>query len=159
QQREKAREKMVGDAAAMFNGPLIELIDGIRREKEQTIDHDNLDTVLRAEWEGDATENAKQLTKEFADYLEENRDEIEALTIFFSQPHRRSELTYEMIKGVLDQLKKDRPKLAPLRVWNAYARLDDYKGENPSTELAALVALIRRVCGIDKSVSPYSETV
>jgi type I restriction enzyme R subunit len=64
-----------------------------------------------------------------------------------------------MIKEVLDRLKKDRPKLAPLRVWQAYAHLDDYKGGSPSTELTALVALIRRVCGIDKVISPYSETV
>ena len=30
---------------------------------------------------------------------------------------------------------------------------------SPTKELAALVALIRRVCGIDKTLSPYSETV
>ena len=30
-------------AANVFTGPLINLLDGIRREKEQTIDHDNLD--------------------------------------------------------------------------------------------------------------------
>jgi type I restriction enzyme R subunit len=64
-----------------------------------------------------------------------------------------------MIKQVLNRLKKDRPKLAPLRVWQAYAHLDDYKGNNPSTELTALVALIRRVCGIDQAIAPYSETV
>jgi type I restriction enzyme R subunit len=158
-QRDQARDKLVGLAANVFTGPLIALIDGIRREKEQTIDHDTLDAVLRAEWAGDATENARELSQDFQTYLEENRDEIEALTIFYSQPHRRSELTYEMIKEVLDKLKKDRPKLAPLRVWQAYAYLDDYKGGGPSSELAALVALIRRVCGIDKTVAPYSETV
>jgi type I restriction enzyme, R subunit len=64
-----------------------------------------------------------------------------------------------MIKEVLDRLRKDRPKLAPLRVWQAYAHLDDYKGNNPSSELTALVALIRRVCSIDKTISPYADTV
>ena len=158
-QRDQARDRLVGYAANVFTGPLIALIDGIRRDKEQTIDHDTLDAVLRAEWEGDATENARELSQDFQTYLEENRDEIEALTIFYSQPHRRSKLTYAMIKEVLDRLKKDRPKLAPLRVWQAYAHLDDYKGSSPSGELTALVALIRRVCGIDKTVAPYSETV
>ena len=38
--REKAQEQLVGDAAAVFNGELIELIDSICRDKEQTIDHD-----------------------------------------------------------------------------------------------------------------------
>jgi len=158
-QRGQARDKLVGDAASIFTGPLIELVDGIRREKEQTIDHENLDKVLRAEWAGDSAENAKALAQDFESYLQEHRDEIEALTIFYSQPARRSELTYAMIKEVLDRLRKDRPKLAPLRVWQAYAHLDDYKGNNPSTELTALVALIRCVCGIDKTISPFADTV
>ena len=157
--RTRAQEQLVGEAANVFNGELIELLDAIRRDKEQTIDHENLDKVLRAEWEGDAEENAKKMAKDFQEYLEANRDEIEALTIFYSQPHRRSELTYDMIRQVLDKLKSDKPRLAPLRVWQAYAQLDEYKGEGPINELTALIALIRRACGIDESVSRYSETV
>ncbi|MEW8509001.1 MAG: DEAD/DEAH box helicase family protein, partial [Candidatus Thiodiazotropha sp.] len=157
--RQKAQDTLVGEAASVFNGELIELIDGIRRAKEQTIDHESLDKLTRAEWEGDAEENAKQMAQDFQQYLEANRDEIEALTIFFSQPHRRSELTYSMIRELMDKLKNDKPRLAPLRIWQAYALLDDYKGNDPTTELTALVALIRRVCGIDETVSPYSETV
>ena len=159
EQRTQARDKLVGQAANVFTGPLINLIDTIRREKEQTIDHENLDTVLTAAWDGDAQENAQNLTKDFAAYLEEHRDQIEALTIFFSQPARRSGITYAMIKNVLDALKADRPKLAPLRVWHAYALLDEYKGENPANELTAIVALIRRVCGLDEKIAPYADTV
>lgn len=158
-QRKEIQSRLVGSAASVFNGELIELIDSIRRDKEQTIDHDNLDKVIEKGWSGDAKGNAEAMAKDFATYLEENRDEIEALTIFYSQPARRSKITYEMIRGVMDTLKKDRPKLAPLRVWNAYAILDDYKGSNPASELTALVGLIRRVCGIDASLSPYDEKV
>lgn len=157
--RTKAQEQLVGEAASIFNGELIELLDSIRRDKEQIIDHENLDNVLRAEWDGDARENAQAMAKDFQEYLEANRDEIEALTIFYSTPARRATLTYDMIREVFHRLKGDKPKLAPLRVWRAYAVLDDYKGENPANELTALVALIRRACGIDKTASRYSETV
>ena len=157
--REKAQEQLVRDAASVFNGELIELIDSIRRDKEQTIDHDSLDTVERAEWEGDTHENAEAMAQDFRQYLEANRDKIEALTIFYTQPHRRRELTFEMIREVFDKLKSDQPRLAPLRVWQAYSFLDEYKGSQPASELTALVALIRRVCGIDATLSPYSETV
>ena len=157
-QRDQARDKLVGQAN-VFTGPLINLLDGIRREKEQTIDHDNLDKLLEAGWIGDAKENAEAMAKDFAAYLEEHRDQIEALTIFYSQPARRSQVTYAMIKAVLDALKTDRPKLAPLRVWRAYALLDEYKGADPANELTALVALIRRVCGIDAKIAPYADTV
>ena len=157
--RKQAQEQLVRDAAGVFNGELIELIDSTRRDKEQTIDHDSLDTVLRAEWEGDARENAEAVAQDFRQYLEANRDAIEALTIFYSQPHRRRELTYAMIREVFDRLKHDQPRLSPLRVWQAYVVLDEYKGSQPVSELTALVALIRRVCGIDATISPYAETV
>lgn len=158
-ERLQAQELLVSEAANVLNGEMIELLENIRRDKEQTIDHENLDTVLRSEWDGDAKENAQNLIREFQEYLELHRDEIEALTIFYSQPQRRREITYYMIREVLDKLRQDKPKLAPLRVWMAYAHLEEYRGSQPANELTALVSLIRRVCQIDKQVSEYSETV
>ena len=157
--REEAQEQLASDASTVFNGELVDLIDTIRRDKEQTIDHDGLDTVIGAGWAGDSHENAEAVVQDFQQYLDANRDEIEALTIFFAQPYRRRELTYAMIWEVCDRLNSDKPGLAPLRVWQAYALLDEYKGDQPVSELTALVALIRRVCGIDATISPYSDTV
>ena len=37
--------------------------------------------------------------------------------------------------------------------------LDDYKGSEPVSELTALVALIRRTCSIDVTVSSHSDIV
>ena len=154
-----AREERVKRAANVFTGPLINLMDTIRRANEQTIDHDNLDTLLRSEWAGDVAKNAETIAQQFEHYLKENLDEIEALTIYFNQPARRSEVTYAMIKDVLAKLKEDRPRLAPLTIWRAYAHLDDYKGSNPVGELTALVALIRRVCGLDETLTRHSDRV
>ena len=155
----KAQQELLAEARGVFNGELIELLDSIRRDKEQTIDHDSQDTLLRAEWQGDSRENAETLVQEFAEYLEAHRDEIEALTIFYSQPHRRRELTHAMIRELFRKLKSDRPRLAPVRVWQAYALLDEYRGSQPRNELTTLVALIRRACGVDASISPYANTV
>lgn len=103
--------------------------------------------------------NAKQLTQEFADYLQEQADEIDALTIYFHTPARGAEVTYPQIKALLEIIKQDRPKLAPLRIWQAYGHLDNYTGDSPLTELTALVALIRRVCGMDSKITPFGSTV
>ena len=157
--REQAQQQLVSAAASALNGELITLIDTIRRDKEQTLDHDNLDVLLRAEWNKDAVQNAQALTDEFVDYLKANQDSIAALTIFFSQPQRRRELSFDLIRQVLDKLKADKPKLAPLRVWQAYRQLDDYQGTQPISELTALVALIRRVCGMDDKLSAFDDTV
>ncbi|MBX9637666.1 MAG: DEAD/DEAH box helicase family protein, partial [Nitrosomonas sp.] len=167
--RQQAQQQLVTEAAKVLNGELVELIESIRRDKEQTIDHDNIDTVLRAEWDKDAANNAQALTDEFAGYLKSNQDNIAALTIFFSQPYRRRELSYALIRQVLDKLKTDKPKLVPLRVWQAYQQLESRHslspskrrgaGGNPVNELTTLVALIRRVCGWDKILTPFDDTV
>lgn len=161
--RNKAQAELVKQAASVFNGELVELIDSIRRDKEQTIVHDDLDTVINIGWAGETEENAKTLTEEFAAWLKEkaqqDADQIEALHIYFNTPARRSEVTYSQIAELLETLRQERPKLAPLRVWQAYAHLDDYKGDNPVTELTALVALIRRVCGLDATLTTHSSTV
>ena len=157
--RNKAQAELVSQVANVLNGELIELIDSIRRDKEQIVVHEDLDELIKAEWAGDTTDNAKALTQEFADYLTEHADTVDALSIYFHTPARRSEITFAQIKNLLEQIKQDRPKLAPLRVWQAYAHLDGYKGTDPLTELTALVALVRRVCGIDASITTFNAVV
>ncbi|MBP7524900.1 MAG: DEAD/DEAH box helicase family protein [Propionivibrio sp.] len=161
--RDQAQQQLVGEAAALMNGEFIELIDTLRREKEQTIDHDNLDGVTYAGWSKDSAAQAEALTVEFADWLAAHRDEIEALTIFFAQPWRRREVTLKLVRQVLDKLKADKPKLAPLRIWQAYNQLDNAghsrESGNPEAELTTLVALIRRVCGLDATITPFADTV
>jgi type I restriction enzyme R subunit len=80
------------------------------------------------------------------------------LQIFYNQPYRRRELTYSLIKEVLDKLKSDKPLMAPMHIWNAYAALEEVD-DSPRNELTALVSLIRRVTGIDTLITPYDRTV
>jgi type I restriction enzyme R subunit len=157
--RRKAQEELVDAATRVFTGELVDLFERIRREREQTLDHENLDHVLQAGWDQDAAQSARTPADEFESYLREHRDEIDALAIYFDQPYRRRELTYEMICQVLERLRADRPKLAPLRVWQAYSQLDEYRGRQPVNELTALVALIRRVSGLDETLTTYDDTV
>ena len=121
--REKAQELLVKDAAKIFTGQLVELLDTIRREKDQTLNHDHLDKVIRAEWDKDATTNAKTLAKDFSAWLVANKDQLAALTIFYDQPFRRREITFAMLEDVMSKLRSDAPRFAPLRVWQAYRHL------------------------------------
>jgi type I restriction enzyme R subunit len=63
-----------------------------------------------------------------------------------------------MIKELSERILLERPQLAPLRVWTAYADLEKAVG-SPKNELVALVALIRRVAGIDEALTSYDKTV
>ena len=156
---ETAQAQLVSNVASILTGELVGLIDNIRKDKEQIIDHDNLDNVVFSGWTQDAQQNANEVCNEFIDYLETHKDEIDALSIFFNEPHRRREITYAMINELLTRLKTDKPRLSPLRVWKAYSLLDNYSGIDPSSQLTVLVALIRRVCRIDETLVNYEDTV
>jgi type I restriction enzyme R subunit len=90
--------------------------------------------------------------------LEKNRDEITALRIFYNEPYRRREVTYRMLKALVEKLKEERPPLAPLRVWEAYERLKAANG-SPKSELGALVGLVRYVSGMDDTLTPLQKRV
>ncbi|WP_257266032.1 DEAD/DEAH box helicase family protein [Endozoicomonas sp. ONNA2] len=158
-QCQEAKKQLADDACDVFTGSLNELLETIRKSHEQTIDSHNIDQLEQAEWAGDAKANAEKLVADLAEWLKEHKDEITALSIFYDQPHRRREITYDAIKNLLDTLKADKPVLAPVRVWQAYAHLDNVQGKQPLNELTALVALIRRSCGIDGKIDLFGDTV
>lgn len=168
QERSPAKEKecyyyvqkeLATNAAKAFNGELNEYIENIRKVHEQIIDIVNQDKVLRAEWDSFTKDKAKEVIRDFKEYIEANKDEIIALSIFYDQPHRRKELTFKMVKEILENLKSNKPLLAPHYVWDAYAQLEEVKGNSPKNELVALVSLIRRITGIDQQLTPYDKTV
>lgn len=152
----KAQQELIDTARSTFTGELNEYIENVRRVHEQIIDVVNIDEVTRAEWDKDAVVKADELVNGFKAYLEANKDEIIALSIFYDQPYRRREVTFNMIKEVMDILK---PYFAPSRVWQAYEQLEKVNGNSPKNELTALVSLIRRITEIDPVLTAYDVTV
>ena len=157
--QKKAQENLIDVARSIFSGELNEYIENVRRVHEQIIDTVNTDTLNRAEWDKDAVVKADELVSDFKAYMEANKDEITALRIFYNQPYQRREVTFTMIKEVLDKLKLEKPYFAPLRVWQAYEQLEKVNGNSPKNELTALVSLIRRITEIDPVLTVYDQTV
>ena len=145
-------------AASVFNGDLNTYIENVRKSHSQVIDHINPDKLLNVGWDKDNTEKAQTLILDFTTWIESHKNEITALQIFYSQPYRRREMTYKMIKDVYELLKTEKPLLAPLHVWCAYEQLGKSNG-SPKNELIALVSLIRKVSGIDNNLTEFDKTV
>jgi type I restriction enzyme, R subunit len=157
---EKAQQHLVAAARAPLTGAVVTAIVDACMANLQTIDHDTQDTLLRAEWDADAATRAAAFVEDFETFCREHRDELDALTIYYTQPQRRQEVTLQQISAVLEVLRQHAPRLAPLRVWDAYARLDELPANaRPLTELTALVALLRRASGIDEKLTPFADTV
>lgn len=155
----KAQEELINSAAAVFTGELNTYVENVRKAHDQIIDTINTDKVTFAGWDAQAQDQANKLISDFKEYIEKHKDEIISLQIFYSQPYRRKDLTYAMIKELLDRLKTEKPPIAPVRVWQAYEQLDKVNCGGPKNELVALVSLIRRVIRIDGVLTPYDRTV
>ena len=155
---QEAVEQLQTNAAKVFHGELNKYIEEVRRAHEQKIDTLNPDEVIFVGWGDDKDAKIQQIISDFTSWMLQNKDELTALQIFYNQPYRRRELTYSTIKEVLDKLKADKPLMAPMHIWNAYAALENVN-DSPRNELTALVSLIRRVTDIDTLITPYDKTV
>jgi type I restriction enzyme, R subunit len=157
--KQKAMEELALIASSNFNGEMNEYIENVRKIHEQIIDTINIDTVTKSEWDSFTEKKAREIIGDFKTYIEENKDEIIALSIFYDQPFRRKELTFKMVKDLLVTINLNKPLLAPHYVWEAYSRIEQVKERNPKNEMIALVSLIRRVLEIDKELTPYNDVV
>ncbi len=160
----EAQNELIEITASTFNGELNDYLENIRKEHEQIIDHVNIDSVSISEWNSFTIEKANETIRSFSQYLEENKDEIKALSIYYNQPYNRRMVSFNMMKDVLDKIKLEKPSLAPYYVWEAYATIErTQKGKEishtPINELTALVSLIRHVCGIDNNLTAFDKTV
>jgi type I restriction enzyme R subunit len=156
---EKEKQQLIETAVAAFHNPdLREFIVDIRKKYDQIIDVVNIDEITNIGWVKDQDAAANATIHDFRAWIENHKDEITALQIFYAQDYRRRELSYKMIKDLCEQLKLEKPTLAPLAVWRAYEQLQQANG-SARNELVALVSLVRNVCGIDRQLTSFDKTV
>lgn len=162
EQRAAAREQLVDKACKPFDSPkLRNSIEGARREREQIIDHINLDTVLVSDFSEQALANAEEQVQSFKAFIEANKDEIEALSFFYQQPYQRRALSFDMIEQLHEQLKQPPLLLTTDKLWLAYSRLQPEKtsGQNTQRQLSDIIALIKFATGMEEQLQPFSVQV
>lgn len=162
QELDAARGERVAVACAPFDQPeLREAIDNARRDREQIIDHINLDTVTFSGYSAQAEDEAKKTIQTFADYIAAHKDEIAALGFFYQQPYQRRALTFDMIEDLHEHLAKPPLMLTTERLWSAYARVQatQVKGTDRKRQLTDLVSLVRFAMGLDGELKPFADEV
>lgn len=153
------KQKLIALAVDVFHNPdLRDFIVDIRKQYDQIIDSINLDTITQMGWVKDQKEAATHTISDFKQWIESHKNEITALQLFYAQDFRNRRFTLKMIRELCDKLKTDKPNLAPLAVWKAYEQLEKTNGSVKS-ELIALVSLVRKVIGIDETLTSYDKTV
>ena len=162
EQIQTAMQPSILSAIKPFDDPkLRDFVETVRQKIYQIIDIVNIDKVTFSGFDSTAKENAEEIINNFRKFIEENKNEIIALKILYSQPYKRKELTLKMISELKELLASPPYALTAEKIWNAYHRLEPQKvtGLTAARILTDIISLIRYEIGIDKELKPYSEIV
>ncbi|MCI2282449.1 hypothetical protein L3081_02365 [Colwellia sp. MSW7] len=141
------------------------MIESARREREQLIDHINLDTVSYSGYSSQAADNAEKVIQSFKEFIEQHKDDIQALSFFYQQPYQRRGLTFAMLEELHQALSKPPLLLTTEKLWNAYERVNQVKDENKKKknnsqrQLTDIISLIKFAVGLDSELKPFAEQV
>ena len=138
-----------------FRSKLAEL----RRSYDQIIDETSGDVVTVAGYSVDATERARRTVESFRAYIEEHKDQIEALQILYSRPYKQR-LTFKEIRELANAIGRPPHSWTPERLWSAYEALDRSKvrGSGPRV-LTDIVQLVRFALHQENELVSFPERV
>jgi type I restriction enzyme R subunit len=160
QQLQKAEAERMKAALKPFHDPgLRKAILAAQAASEQVIAEGEKDHVLRAGFDAGALERAQGLVRSFRQFLDDHRQEIEALQILYSRPYRTG-LRYSQVKELAEVLKRPPHNLHPERVWQAFVAVepDKVKGLG-GKQLVDVVALVRHALDPATYLVPVEQTV
>lgn len=173
-ERKAAKEQLVDKACQTFDNPATrEGIESARRQREQLIDHINIDTVTSSGYSSQAVDNAAKVIQSFKDFIEQHKDDIQALSFFYQQPYQRRDLTFAMLEELHQALSKPPLLLTTEKLWSAYERLNHSNNQgnqqatsknknktvNSQRQLTDIISLIRFAIGLDSELKPFAEQV
>ena len=159
---EEAKEELIEIACIPFDDPEVrELLINIKKDTEQLIDDISTDTVLEAGFSEDSKEKAMNTVTSFKEYIEQNKDKIDALSIIYNQSYAKRHLTYEMIKNLTEELKRPPLMLTASKLWRAYEQLDRSKVKkvNPDKLLTNIIQVVRYTLGQNEILNGFDEKV
>ncbi len=90
-----------------------------KRSHEQVIDEITQDELLQAGYDAHALEKAQALITNFKEFIEQHKEELEAIQILYSRPHRAG-LRFRQVKDLAAALKNPPVGASTERVWQAY---------------------------------------
>jgi len=157
-----ATERLLREALAPFDQPEFrKALVEIQKRSYQIIDRVSLDQVIEAGFSAVDSEKAKRTVESFQKFIADNRDEITALQILYSQPYGQRRLTFAAIKELAEQIAQPPFGWTPEGLWQAYAQLerDKVRGVGEKRVLADLVALVRHASQPASELVPFPEQV
>ena len=162
EQLKEVENESMKEALKPFHNPkLRNSIIAIKSNLEQVIDETTRDELLKAGYSEADKEKAKTILEDFQKFVEENRDEIEAIRILYSKPYRAG-LRYRHVKELASAI--ERPPLSihhpEARLWKLYEEVEPEKVRGKGGKsLVDLVSIVRHAIDPEEYIIPVGLTV
>ena len=169
-QREEAQKELIDIAVnPLYNPELRDYLEKTKKAHDQIIDNINIDEVIFAGWDKDQEEKAQTTIDSFRQFIEDNKNEITALSIIYNQSYKMRPLTFKMIHELYTAIQKPPYNISVQKLWHAYKIRDkdkvsarvstSEKAKRVEEELADIVSLVRYELGEDKTLNMFSAQV
>jgi type I restriction enzyme R subunit len=159
-QLQQAERDATRAALKTFHNPkLREAILSARQELIQVIDESTPDDLVRAGFDAAALDKARSMLTSFRKFIEDHKDEIEALKVLYSRPYRAG-LRYRQVKELAAAIQRPPHSLHPERLWQAFEAVepDKVRGHG-GKQLVDVIALVRHALDPNTPLAPVGLTV
>lgn len=147
--------KIKDEALKPFNSPHFrEFLINICSKTSIYVDELAVDEVINSEH---SVENANITIKNFREFININKDELDALSIIYNNSYKNRKLTYKSIDELNQKLKNENLYISD--IWRAFAFIEKNKVKlikNPEKQLTNLIQLVRFALGQDKELQDFS---
>jgi type I restriction enzyme R subunit len=158
-QLDQAEREMLKSALRPFLDPkLRDLLMALKSACDQVIDELTPDELLQAGFDASAMERAQALVTSFKKFIEDNKDELDAIRAFYSRPYRAG-LKFRAVKELAEALKTPPLSTSPDRLWLAFQAVEPKAVKGKCGKLVDLIALIRHVIDPNELIVPFGATV
>ena len=160
EQFDAVEQELMQIALKPFHNPkLRELILGIKKSLEQVLDGESQDVLLRAGFDAQALERAQSLITSFRQFIEDNKEELEALQVLYSRPYRAG-LRYRHVKELAAALQRPPVAATPELLWRAFEAVEVGKVRGRGgNKLVDVIALVRHAIDPAQPLAPFGSTV
>jgi type I restriction enzyme R subunit len=160
-QQDKAIEILARNAIQPICSPkLREFILNARRAHDQIIDP-TIDRVINIGWSENLKGKSTEMLKNFHQFIEDNKSEITALNIIYSQTYQNRPLTLKMVEELYASMQQTPYYFTVDKLWQAYSVQFSNKVKSLSSKkkLTDIVSLIRFELGYTKELDLYAAEV
>ncbi len=153
---EVAQKRMIEAIKEFVSSPqFIERLPEIKQETEQIIDDVSIDEVEEVGYSPIAKEKAKKMVSSFKQFIEENKEELTAIQVFYN----KGKLHWDDLKELADKIKTPPYGLTPSKLWNAYKKLEEGKVHGKAKKITDFISLLKFEIEKENVLEPFYDTV